>query len=316
MAKMHGSFIKFDEALVLSSSKKEEIRKSRDAIRDDIKMWMSENGKGTTKFCMQGSFSMNTTITPIDGLDYDIDDGLYLCAYKDEEKDNWPTCSTVHSWVKLAVEDRTSYDPIYKDSCVRVPYAHGYHVDIPIYIMKDGHAHLARKSTGWEINDAKEFKDWLNEKNPSDGQLKRIIRYLKSWKDYCGVDLKGVAITVLAGENYERAAGKDDDALRYTVENIHDELNRSFRCIKPLAPGDDFFERYSNSEADRIKSSFESLLATLKEAHLADSAREASETLRNVLGDKFPQSSDETKAAASVIATSTPGILKRDERFG
>lgn len=316
MALMHDSFIEFDDELKLSSTQEDEVRKSREANRDVIRDWMSDHNKGSVKFCMQGSFPMKTTITPLDDEEYDIDDGVYLCAYEDTEKDDWPACSTVHGWIKDATEGRTKKDPIDKDACVRVSYAHGYHVDIPIYIMKDGHAYLARKSTDWEINDAKEFKDWINDKNPDDGQLKRIVKYLKRWKDYKAIDLKGIAITILVAQNFEGAPNRDDDALRYTVDNICDSLRGSFECKKPLAPYDDLFERYSRPQAEDIISSFEDLLSSLDKAHSVDSPQEASTILRKEFGEAFPESFDESSAKASIASTSAPGILNRDERFG
>lgn len=316
MAKMHDSFTEFCNALGLSSTQIDEVRGSRNANRDAIRSWMCENDKGEVRFSMQGSFPMFTTISPPEGEEYDIDDGVYLCAYEDTEKDDWPSCIKVHDWIKSATEGRTKVEPIDKDACVRVSYAHGYHVDIPIYILKDGHAYLARKNSNWELNDAKEFKDWVNEKNPADGQLKRLIKYLKRWKDHNGIDLKGIAITILAVENYEGAPNKDDDALRYTVESICNALGANFKCVKPLEPYDDLFERYSSAEANNILSSLQDLLETLKEAHMSDNARDASIILRKAFGDDFPESSDESMAKASVAATSAPGILKRSDEFG
>lgn len=51
--------------------------------------------------------------------------------------DEWTSSATVHSWVKDAVKDRTQIDAIDKNTRVRVPYAAGYHIDLPIYIYKD-----------------------------------------------------------------------------------------------------------------------------------------------------------------------------------
>ena len=47
--------------------------------------------------------------------------------------------------MKDAVEDRTKLSPIDKDTCIRVCYSAGYHIDLPIYIVKDDVAYLATK---------------------------------------------------------------------------------------------------------------------------------------------------------------------------
>ena len=197
MAKMNAEFKKFDGNIKLSDAKLKELRTSRDAIRKNLKEWFEDNGKGPVKFCMQGSMAMNTVVNPLGEDDYDIDDGIYL-EDVDLSAEECPAAMTVHSWVMKAVNDQTSYDPTNKNTCVRVPYAHGYHVDLPIYALDGDSAYLAHKRDGWVSSDAKDFKDWLKEKSIGDSQLRRIIRYLKRWKDYCNVDLKGIEITILA----------------------------------------------------------------------------------------------------------------------
>ena len=87
---------------------------------------------------------MKTLVNPIEG-EFDLDDGIYLQGYEDLDFDDWVVPSTVHSWIKKAVDERTEQDVIDKDTCVRVPYASGYHIDLPIYICKDGVAYLAHK---------------------------------------------------------------------------------------------------------------------------------------------------------------------------
>lgn len=79
---------------------------------------------------------MKTTVNPINGNEYDLDDGVYLSGYSDVDQDSWPSPSTVHSWIKSAVDGHTQKSPVDKDTCVRVVYEAGYHIDYPIYIIK------------------------------------------------------------------------------------------------------------------------------------------------------------------------------------
>lgn len=98
MSNCHDLFIKFhDDEIYLKSDKKESLRTSRNALRDKIKKYFSEElDVKKPKFYGQGSYMMNTTVTPIDG-EYDIDDGIYLEHLKDTDEGDWPTPSTVHS---------------------------------------------------------------------------------------------------------------------------------------------------------------------------------------------------------------------------
>lgn len=315
MAKMDAEFKEFDSAIKLSDAKTKELRASRDAIRESLREWFKDNDKGAVKFCMQGSMAMGTVISPLNDDDYDIDDGIYL-EEVDLSEDECPSATVVHSWVVKAVSDQTSYEPINKNTCVRVPYAHGYHVDIPIYVLEGGSAYLAHKRDGWVNSDAKDFGEWLQEKSFDGAQLKRVIRYLKRWKDYCGVDLKGIEVTILVGENYEAASGRDDDALRYTVENIIAALDADFKCKKPVAPGEDLFEGCSDTKKDSIKSKLRTLHKVLVDANETDDPHRASEKLRTCFGADFPLVEDKKESRASLVATAAPAILVRDGRSG
>lgn len=315
MAKMNAEFKKFDRSIKLSDAKVKELKTSRDAIRESLKEWFRNNGKGTVKFCMQGSMAMKTVISPLDEDDYDIDDGIYLEGV-DLLAEGCPAATTVHSWVMKAVSDQTSYDPTDKNTCVRVPYAHGYHVDIPIYALDGDSAYLAHKRDGWVNSDAKDFKDWLREKSLGDSQLRRIIRYLKRWKDYCSVDLKGIEITILACEHYESALGRDDDALRYTVANIIDALDVDFACRKPVAPWEDLFEGCSDTKRATIILRLSTLYKALVFANETDDAHIASKKLRAYFGDDFPLAKKENGSRASLASTAAPAILTRDGRSG
>lgn len=184
MADMDSAFTKFGDSIKFSKAKRSELCLSRDAIRETVRSSFSDSDR-SVKFCRQGSVAMSTTVNPIDEDDYDLDDGACLCDCEGADEGEWPSTSTVHKWVKDAVEGQTSASPKDRNTCVRIPYKHGYHIDMPIYIMKGGTAHLAHKSQGWVKGDAKEFRNWFSDRcKPNNGQLRRIVRYLKRWKDY------------------------------------------------------------------------------------------------------------------------------------
>lgn len=145
MANLHNEFITFSNEISLSSAQKEELRTSRDSVRDHIRKWMRDKKGISVKFYLQGSYAMHTAVKPINEGEYDIDDGVYLTDYYDMQDENLPSCETVHDWIKQAVKDQTSTDPIDKNTCVRVVYKHGYHIDLPIYILRNDAAFLANK---------------------------------------------------------------------------------------------------------------------------------------------------------------------------
>ena len=316
MADMNDAFLDYNDAIKLSEGKRKELRDSRDAVRSSTKKWMSDNGHGAVGFRMQGSVAMHTAVNPIGDGEYDIDDGIYLKKYEDTPKSDWPKPATAHQWVKEALASQTTSDPVDKNTCVRVVYKHGYHIDVPIYVMKNGEAYLAHKKDGWVNSDAKDFKDWFaGECDEKSGQLRRVVRYLKRWKDENDAPLKGIELTILAADNFERADGRDDDALRYTVGNTIEGLEKSFTCKKPVAPGEDLFKGASETKKSDILSALRKLHDSLVKANETGSEEEAADELRKGLGDDFPQG-DDSKSRANNAVTASPAVLKRDGRSG
>lgn len=316
MANTHSLFQDFCSNITLSQSKSNSLTTSRNALRSDIKSWFSDKGKKQPTFCWQGSFSMKTVINPLSGGEYDLDDGVYLHGYEDKEMADWPSPATVHSWVKDAVKDRTESDPTDKDTCVRVTYSAGYHIDLPIYIVKDDIAYLAHKTKGWIESDPKAFRSWFIDKVTSDTygeQLRSVVKCLKAWKDYKGISLKGIEITILATQNFDQYTDRDDKCLRDTVAAIISSLEDDFSCVKPVAPGEDLFDDASATKQSSILDGLHILKSNLDKAISESNEKTATEYLRKSFGDRYPLGKD--ISVNSAFATSAaPGVLKHDGR--
>ncbi len=318
MADINDLFCEFDDNIKLTKSKEDSLRKSRNALRKEIKSWFSYKKKNQPKFCGQGSFAMRTTVNPIDGNEYDIDDGVYLQGYSDDDPDEYPAPFTVHTWIKSAVEGHTN-KTIDKDTCVRVVYADDHHIDYPIYIYNNWEEvpYLAHKNKGWTKSDPKALTDWFRDKVKDNGeQLRRIVRYIKAWKDYSGIPLKGIEITVLAAENIDVYEGRDEKGLYTTVNEILTELSNNFTCIKPADPYDDLFLAKSESDKKRIMDGLTDLRDSLADAIVCTSRRDASLKMRELFGDRFPLGEDPKDGDSEDCyeRTSMPGVLRHDGR--
>lgn len=315
MADLQKLFKEFNDKITLTKSKSDSLKTSRNSLRSDVKKWFSDKNKKQPKFCWQGSFAMKTVVNPINGKEYDLDDGVYIQGYEDKELDDWPAPSTVHTWVKDAVKDRTKQDVIDKDTCIRVPYAAGYHIDLPIYICKDDVAYLAHKSKGWTESDPKAFKDWFVGKVNSDEygeQLRSVVKYLKTWRDYKNIPLKGIEITILAVNSFDKYENRDDKSLRNTVEDMIKTLEEEFKCVKPVVPGEDLFEDASETKKNSIIEGLKTLKSNLDKAIGESDEKKASEYIRKSFGERFPLGKEATKSAFATSAR--PGVLKHDGR--
>jgi len=295
----HKLFSDFDSVIRLNNSKIAKLKTNRKALRDKIRAHFKENKWGAPKFHSQGSFPLNTNLNPIkkttaDGdvkEEYDLDDGVYFICSESERKEP----ATYHDRIKKAVNGHAD-SVVDKTTCVRVVYADGHHIDLPSYwLEKDGNTpQLTHKSKGYIDSDPKAFKDWVDGKisnTNSNGQLRRIIRYFKAWKDYRedkNGSLKlpsGFILTILTCNNFSKN-DRDDLALKYTAEAIKSTLDTSFTCYRPTVPTNE--ELLADYSKETVLKELDNLISNAQKAIDSDCEKDASEFWRKVFGNRFP----------------------------
>ena len=287
MADCHTSFLSFNIVIALNSTRKGQLRTSRDAVRDRIRCFFREKQNGFfPKFHGQGSFMMNTIIDPLDS-EFDVDDGIYFLV----EQQPAYSAGTFHNWIYAAVDGRTQQKPIDKQTCVRLVYAGQYHLDLPIYYVIEGQCpRLAHKSKGWIDSDPREFIKWFNKQTDKNGQLKRIVRYLKAWSDYRAGKLpSGLIFTILAANNIS-FHDRDDVASHQTLVNIKNNLDRNFACYRPTTPtNEDLLADYSKTNKDYFLEQLDGFIASAEKALSAKtSQKDACKAWQRHFGDRFP----------------------------
>ncbi|MGE8018528.1 cyclic GMP-AMP synthase DncV-like nucleotidyltransferase [Peribacillus frigoritolerans] len=318
LAKCNDLFIKLDEEISLQSKKKNTLRTSRNALRKKIQDYFEETLEvSKPKFWGQGSYMMNTIIIPIEG-EYDIDDGVYLIHLAGKSEESWPATSTVHNWIKNAVDGHTSTSPVDKNTCVRVIYKDDYHIDFPIYIKANDadHPKLAHKTKGWVDSDPKKLTNWFNSEVDDKGaQLKRIVRYFKSWKDYKKGNDKfpsGMIFTILAANHFIEGYEEDDDSAFISVaKEIYDNLNSTFSLIRPVFPEEELFEGWTETAKTNFLSKLSSLITNGQKALEKENKKEAAEIWAGLFGDSFPEFTppEEKVNKGYALQTSKPAIL-------
>lgn len=311
MANNHEQFIAFDDVVALTRTKKDELKKNRRALRDVIKNYFRDNKPNEImpQFSSQGSFMMNTTVNPIpeeteDGevlYGYDIDDGVYFIGEEDE--DERKNIHTYHDWIYDAVKNHTDKGAVKKNTCVRVLYADGHHIDLPIYYKYEkGYdiriPELAHKSKGWIDSDPREFYRWFNKEVDYHGlQLRRIVRYLKAWIDYrnsINSDIQmpsGFIMTILATENYS-ANERDDRSLYYTLQNIQNKIDEdhfgTFVCLRPTTPaGENLFAGFSDTRKKYFLKQLDNFIVSAKLAIDGKNQKTSCLKWQKHFGDRF-----------------------------
>lgn len=309
MANTHNLYTAFNKEIKLNEDREASLITSRNSLKDKIKKYFKEEKADELqpKFAGQGSLEMNTTVNPIPEHDddenkllkYDLDYGVYFI--ENDGEDNKKSIETWHNWIFTAVENHTGKTPIKKNTCVRVVFSDGHNIDLPIYYQLEDDIELAHKSKGWLESNPKEFAEWFNAKAKEDQQIRRIVRYIKTWKNFREVNnssLKfpsGFVLTILVVNNFS-GDDRDDIAFKNTIKKIMATLNISFGCLRPTTPkNEDLFMDYSETRKNNFLNALSTLLDDLERAMNENNFKDASLLIRKHFGERFPLGKDENE---------------------
>jgi hypothetical protein len=290
MSNCHNLFQIFNSDLNISKSKKKRLMTSRDNLRNIIhKYFKEEHSEYTPYFAGQGSYSLGTMIRTKDNT-CDLDNGVYFFPKPIE------TGTTLQRWVKEAVKDASSSIPEHRKRCVRINYVADYHIDLPVYYKAskdkdEEHPYLAVKNEDWSESDPREFNRWFKDIKDDNGQLVRIVRYLKAWGDTRSFKMpSGITMTVLAANNTSYT-DRDDISLKETLENIQSALNSNWTCVMPTTPGDDLLDNFKGDK-DKFLEALGKIIDDATKALVEANQLKASKKWIKHLGSYFPEGED------------------------
>ena len=240
-----------DKEVTLLQAQRTEMRDRRNSNRDRLKKRLKDQNKPVPEeFIKQGSYAMLTMVQDPEN-DYDIDDGVYFAeeTLKDQDGEALSPLQMREMARDALSDDRFKKQPKILRNCVRIFYNEGYHVDMPIYQIRenDGQYELASEDE-WVISRAADVKEWFDQVNQSRSpdqengrQLRRVCRSLKkfarsrtAWKNEIA---SGFTITKLVEECYVADREREDVALQKTIQGIHDRLVFNLEVQHPVTPG-------------------------------------------------------------------------------
>lgn len=308
MTDLHKEFQDYYEEIRLTAAKRTSLKDSREANRNRIRKHFKDVlKKPVPKFHGQGSYMMKTNVNHLADGEYDIDDGVYLQGLGTDES-QWPSSEEVHGWVYDAVKDATD-DVTDKPNCVRVRYARNYHIDLPIYALDAvDQPKIFKKKKDPELSDPRAFTDWFTTQVSNKGdQIRRIVRYLKGWRDFKGGNSRiasGVALTVLACNHYV-ARERDDEALVETVKAMVNylSLSTSMHVYKPTVNYDCLSCSWTAAQRRDFISALEKLRDKGQDALDEEERSTASGIWRKLFGERFPEVKEEDASSKSSPAT-------------
>lgn len=326
MANVQAHFETFHERIRLSLAENRTLREKRDIVcarlDDRLPGVFEAAGEDCPYFEFRdlGSYKMGTGTLPLNS-DYDIDLGMFF----DVDPDEYHPVDLKRR-VYRALEGHTKAVRI-RRPCVTVQYQQSgepsYHVDIAVYSVgnrsRDGLPHLAigkgrsgENFCGWQMSDPLGLHDGIlgDYRGAELRQFRRVVRYLKRWKDLRfsprgnGAP-RGIALTVACHQHFTPATFRDgtpDDVavLMKVLSGLLDSFTlRSLSWFfgwpshdvsieLPVEPYSDLCERMTPRHKRRFYEELEVLRDVLDAVKGGRSEGRACERLRSAFGDEFP----------------------------
>ena len=306
-------FLRFHEIIQLTDADENAtLREKRDRVLTRLRDGLKKAGRPTFTAFNQGSYAMGTGVEPVGG-DYDIDVGVVFVGARPADP------REVKRWVYEAVAGHTARVE-WRRPCVTVWYQQGgepvYHVDLPVYwqdsggglALAVGKEHSGADQRAWQACDPKGLIEAVKGYRSGEQrlQLRRVIRYLKRWKDHRfpaegSAAPVGVGLTIAALERLQPApwgavtpAQSDDLAatlalVRSMIAGFHPVWSGGAWAERlvarvPVSPRDDVFARMTDQQMAEFKGRLQGLEAALETARRTQDPRH----LAPVFGPAFP----------------------------
>lgn len=314
-------------------------------IKDHLPRILKENhdieiNKTDINFVDQGSYKYHTTIVS-SSLDRDV--ALKLPLSKDKI-----TAMALKQCVEASLTTRPNRTVIIKDPCITVKYCQDgeemFHIDLPVYTKDDSDGrYLARGKNRsvdgeWESSDPDGLNDDLCQRLNGQDQLRRIIRFVKKWKNEAYKNSirdheipPSIGLTYLACDCFQLQGTLWDEkndlqALSQVMKYIRDKfsvekdwngniLSADIQRFLQMKPYSDIFSKMRDSSKSYMVTFYNRIAKAatyLENALNADTDDAAALQVRKVLGEDFPlPPQNVTKAALGGVF-----ISRRENGFG
>ncbi len=309
------------------------------------------------KFFTQGSFRYKTLNYPshLPPQQADIDDGCYLPT-EDWRGEYTSSPKLASKDFFRAVEEtldplckKRQWTLEKKTTCVRIIVSPLIHIDIPLYaipeeeykkllearaLAADGwfadsapkkwedlpvdSVMLAHRKEDWVKSDPRQIVKWFNDQTAKHGeQLRRIVRYLKAFRDYQWKSggPSSLLLMVMASNVFEFSKDRDDLALLNVCSKIPEMLRGNI--YNPVDHDENLIERLSDREGT-IKR-FQALYTALDKAINGTSAQQSIDELRTQFGERIPNDTglvtvvnlSESISSSPKITTVSAALIER-----
>jgi len=226
-----------------------------------------------------------------------------------------------------------------KPTCIRIVIAAYAHIDIPLYAIPDQEfvnlaeasirrygydsltdavikaerdawmalprekVLLAHRKSNWMVSDPRPVKEWfLGEVEAKGEQFRRVVRYLKAFRDWRWSSGGPASILLMAAAAplFEKRERRDDLALLDVVAALPARLRGG--VSNPVDGSESLTERLGQAGVEDAAKAFEEFEKVLRGATSAASPSQACIWMRGEFGPRFPNEPNRVKVV-SVAAT-------------
>lgn len=211
-----------------------------------------------------------------------------------------------------------------KDTCIRVEVSQSAHVDIPLYAIPDeeflllkakmevfgfdsvseavtrreqdvwtalptDEVLLAHRTEDWKKSDPRPLRDWfVGEVEAKGEQLRRVVRYLKAFRDWRWAEGGPSSILLMAASVplFKAEHGRDDLALLEVLKGIAKSLRDGVN--NPTDKSESLTSRLGPQKVEEAAVAFENFHEYLQGAIDSSSATQACTWLIEKFGTRFP----------------------------
>lgn len=226
-----------------------------------------------------------------------------------------------------------------KPTCVRIEVTKAAHIDVPLYAIPDDEFQtltkaameayhtldsaeairraerdswsklpsdvvlLAHREEGWWESDPRPIKDWFEAQVLARGeQLRRVIRYLKAFRDWKWASGGPASILLMAAAVplFERRHGREDLALLDVLAGLPAALRAG--VVNPVDEKESLTERLGKDRVEEAARELQRFEGVLRASLHASSESQACIWMQQEFGQRFPNRPHRVKVV-SVAAT-------------
>ena len=256
--------------------------------------------------------------------------------------------------LKPLVEERHWELVTDKPTCIRIVIASYAHIDIPLYAIPDQEfvslaeasmrrygydsvmdavtkaerdawtalpadkVLLAHRECNWMASDPRPVKEWfLGEVEAKGEQFRRVVRYLKAFRDWRWASGGPASILLMAAAAplFEKRDRRDDLALLEVVTALPARLRAGVN--NPVEDSESLTARLGEAGVEEAAKAFEKLENMLHGATNASSPSQACIWMQGEFGPRFPNEPDRVKVVSiAAIIAAAPAAAGPSELIG